>query len=121
MPTQFSVADILSRFKRKSIIDILFLTGIVLIVLGIIAIYPCCVAQITWLAIKLIFFGIAILIYALIKFEFFSRNRPDLLRPEETQIQTQILSMLTDDMSEKNKIDVLKTLSQSVTRKRLGE
>lgn len=121
MATEFKVADILSRFKRKSIIDILFLVGIVFAMLGIFAIYPCFLAHVIWLAIGLVFFGVAIIIYALIKFEYFSRKNPELLRPEHTQIHSQILGMLTDDISEKNKIDILKTICQSVTRKGLGD
>ena len=122
MSEQLNTVNTLAKSKRKSPVDTPMILGIVLIPISFTA---CYFFQDSWLlALPIISFivGISMIIYSIKMHNYFCKNAPEMLLPIETQVQNRILSMiLGDDISEKNKVDIIKQISGRPSNLSLGE
>lgn len=121
MSEQLNTVNTLAKQKRKSPVDTPMILGVVLMPISFTG---CYFFSSTWLVVlPIISFlaGISLIIYSIITHHYFCRNRPEMLMPSETQVQNRILTMLlSDNMSEENKVDILKQISSSPTRPSLS-
>lgn len=112
MQDQVSAVNSLAKSKRKSPIDTLMIVGTVLTCMPSVGIY---FLKDNWLVvcpILIMCLGIGVIIYSLRMHLYLCKNSPEMLMPMETQVQTKILRMLlSDDISEQNRVDILKQLS----------
>lgn len=112
MQDQISAVNSLAKSKRKSPIDTPMVVGTVLTCTPSVGIY---FLQDSWFVlcpILIMCLGISVIIYSLRMHHYLCKNSPEMLMPMETQVQTKILRMLlSDDISQQNKVDILKQLS----------
>lgn len=110
--SHISAVNSLAKSKRKSPIDSLLIIGTILTCTPSFGIY---FLQDTWYVIfpiLVMVLGIAVIVYGVIIHYYLCKNAPEMLMPTETQVQTKILRMLlSDDMSQQDKVDILKQLS----------
>lgn len=107
-----SAINSLAKSKRKSPVDTLLVVGTVLIIAPSFGFY---LLQDSWLVafpILMMAVGICVIIYALRLHWYLCKNAPEMLMPTETQVQTRILRMLlSDDMSQQDKVEIIKQMS----------
>lgn len=121
MPEQLNTVNTLAKSKRKSPVDTPMILGVVLMPISFSASYFLMDTWLVTLPIISFLAGITLIIYSIITHNYFCRNRPEMLMPSETQVQNRILTMLlSDSMSEENKVDILKQISSTPTRPTLG-
>lgn len=113
MVDQLSATNTLAKSKRKNPIDNLMIFGVILIASSLSGIYF--FAAKGWLILfPIIIFclGVFLICYSIKMHHHFCKNAPEMLLPVETQIQSKIIQMLlTDNISEANKVDILKQIS----------
>jgi len=117
------LTSIISRFKRRGIVDIIFFMGTVLIVIGIISVFPFHYVGYTWFSFVIIGFGLILIFYGIIKYDFFCKNDPHLLMPPETQIQHRLVNLLGDSTHPDTVSEVtnaIKTISIDSKQKTIG-
>lgn len=117
------LTSLMSRFKRKGIVDGLFQIGVLLILAGAVLLY---LAGDKWHVIipsyVIIASGISFCIFGMIKYHKAFESNPDLLLNEDTQMQAKVAKLLTDDISDKHKVEIAGLLTQKATTpKNLGE
>lgn len=118
-----TLTEIISRFKRKSPVDVLFYMGILLIALGILSLYPFNLVGYAWCGLVIVGFGLLMIIYGVIKYEFFCKTDPYSLMPSETQVQNRMLNLLGDNTHPDTITDVtnaIKTMSANGKQKTIG-
>lgn len=113
MVDQVSATNTLAKSKRKSPVDGPMILGVVLTVSSMSGIYF--FSGMGWLLLFpiLIFcLGVFLICYSIKMHHHFCKNAPEMLLPVETQIQSKIIQMLlTDNISESNKVEILKQIS----------
>lgn len=120
MPTP---AEIVSRFKRKSPVDILFYIGLILIVIGISSLYIFHLIGCVWCGLLIIVFGLLMIIYGVIKYEFFCKRDPYALMPPETQVHNRLINLLGDNTNPDYVSEItnaIKTISIDNNQKTIG-
>lgn len=121
MSEQLNTVNSLAKSKRKSPVDMPMILGVALISISFTACYFFKDSWLIMLPIISFLAGLSMIIYSLKAHHYFCRNAPEMLMPMETQVQNRILSMLlTDNISEENKVDILKQISGSPTQPTLG-
>lgn len=114
-------ANFAAKFKRHGLVDILFLVGVGLVIIGFT--FLCLLESqpsVLPLIITIIILGIVFLVAGLTVFLVLLVKKPELLMPENAQINAKVATLLTDNISEKNKVEIAKALI-SPTTKQLGE
>lgn len=105
----------LASFKRRGPVDIIFYVGLALIIIGVIATFCLHATGFVWMGIVLFSLGIAVVIYGIIIYQWFRKNATDALLPTEVQVQNRIIStLLSDNVSEQNKAQILTNLSRGI-------
>jgi hypothetical protein len=85
--------------------------GLLLLVIGILSLYPFNYVGFAWCGLIIICFGLFMIIYGVIKFEFFCKKDPYSLMPSETQVQNRMLNLLGDNAHPNTISDVTNAVS----------
>lgn len=114
-----SLTEIISRFKRKSPVDILFFMGTILIIVGISSLYLFHIVGYTWCGLVIIGSGLLMIVYGVFKYEFFCKKDPYALMPTETQVQNRMLNLLGDSTNPNTVADVTNAVASISTNNNL--
>lgn len=112
--------SIVSRLKRRSILDILFIVGVVLVIIGFVFLCVLADTPIFWLPAGIIGLGVLFLLAGLIVYFYLLFKRPEMLSPEDAQINAKVATLLTDNISEESKIKIAQVLMSPPPPKQLG-
>ena len=115
-------ANMIAKFKRRSLVDGIFQIGIILVIIGfgpLLWLYEVLIVCIACYV--LISCGIFFLFYGIYKHHYLLKNNPEYLMPEDAQINAKVAHLLTDNISEGSKVEIAKVLTNATTPHKLGE
>lgn len=109
-----------SKFKRRSIVDILFIVGVSLVIIGFSFLCILADTPILWIPGSIIGLGVLFLLAGLCVYIYLLFKQPEMLSPEDAQINAKIATLLTDNISEENKVEIARVLMSPPPPKQLG-